>query len=126
MKAVFILLATIFASASARSAYILPAGAELLTNQIVTTFNCNGRPYGFYADVANDCAIFHVCYPINDATGSIIEEAQFSFICGNQTIFSQESLTCTFTDDAFPCDQAETLYDLSNADFGTIPEVDVE
>ncbi|KAG7161528.1 hypothetical protein Hamer_G025751 [Homarus americanus] len=36
------------------------------------------------------------------------------------TVFSQESLTPP--QEAFPCDQAETLYDLSNADFGKIPE----
>ena len=52
----------------------------------------------------------------------IIEEAQFSFICGNQTIFSQESLTCTHRDESYPCGEAEALYDLSNRDFGRIPD----
>lgn len=51
----------------------------------------------------------------------MVEEAQFSFICGNQTVFSQESLTCATPEAAFPCDQAESLYDFSNADFGKIP-----
>ncbi|XP_042858619.1 U-scoloptoxin(01)-Cw1a-like [Penaeus japonicus] len=121
MKAVFV-LALCIAAASARSAYQLPSGVELLRSQVITSFSCAGRPYGYFADVANDCAIFHVCYPVNDELGNIIEEAQFSFLCGNQTVFSQESLTCAHPEEAFPCDQAETLYDLSNADFGKIPE----
>ncbi|XP_045595618.1 U-scoloptoxin(01)-Cw1a isoform X2 [Procambarus clarkii] len=122
MKAVLTLLAACFVASSARSAYQLPANVELLKSQIITSFNCLGRPYGYYADVANDCAIFHVCYPVNDEIGNIVEEAQFSFICGNQTIFSQESLTCSTPQEAFPCAQAESLYDASNADFGRIPE----
>ncbi|XP_037786281.1 U-scoloptoxin(01)-Cw1a-like [Penaeus monodon] len=121
MKAVFV-LALCIATAAARSAYQLPSGVELLRSQVITSFSCAGRPYGYFADVANDCAIFHVCYPVNDELGNIIEEAQFSFLCGNQTVFSQESLTCAHPEEAFPCDQAETLYDLSNADFGKIPE----
>jgi len=122
MKAVVALLALLVAAASARSAYQLPSGVELLRSNIITSFSCAGRPYGYFADVANDCALFHVCYPVNDEVGNIIEEAQFTFMCGNQTVFSQESLTCCHPEEAFPCDQSESLYDLSNADFGRIPE----
>lgn len=46
----------------------------------------------------------------------------FSFFCPNQTVFNQESLTCTDAVDAFPCEQASTLYDLVNSEFGRIPE----
>jgi len=121
MKAIF-LLAVCIAAVSARQAYVLPSGVEFLRSQIITSFSCAGRPYGYFADVANDCALFHVCYPVNDEIGNIIEEAHFTFICGNQTVFSQDSLTCSSPEEAFPCDQAESLYDLSNADFGKIPE----
>ncbi|KAK3873907.1 hypothetical protein Pcinc_021114 [Petrolisthes cinctipes] len=125
MKPVFAVLlftSCLAAVVFARSAYQLPSGVELFRTQIITSFSCAGRPYGYYADVANDCAIFHVCYPVNDEVGNIIEEAQFSFMCGNQTIFNQESLTCARPEESYPCDQAENLYDLSNAEFGRIPE----
>ena len=48
----------------------------------------SGRPYGYYADVANECQIFHICYPVVYADG---EEEMFkwSFICPNGTIFDQ-------------------------------------
>ncbi|KAK8746223.1 hypothetical protein OTU49_017310 [Cherax quadricarinatus] len=122
MKVAFALLTTLFVAASCRSAYQLPAGVELFRSQVITSFSCAGRPYGYYADVANDCSIFHICYPINDEFGNILEDAQFSFICGNQTIFSQQSLTCATPEEAYPCNQAESLYESSNADFGKIPE----
>ncbi|KAK7067616.1 hypothetical protein SK128_008776 [Halocaridina rubra] len=123
MKAELALLIGCLAVAATRSAYQVPAGSEVITSQILTGFSCLGRPYGYYADVANNCHLFHVCYPVNDESGNIIEEAHFTFICGNQTVFSQDVLTCTHYDAAFPCDQAESLYDISNANFGKIPEI---
>ena len=44
--------------------------------------------YGYYADVANDCQLFHVCYPILYPGGGQ-EMVKWSFICPNQTIFDQ-------------------------------------
>ena len=51
-------------------------------------YKISGRPYGYYADVANECQIFHICYPVVYADG---EEEMFkwSFICPNGTIFDQ-------------------------------------
>ncbi|KAK8382440.1 hypothetical protein O3P69_015402 [Scylla paramamosain] len=117
-----LLLAACLVAVTARSGYELPYGVELLRTQIINTFSCAGRPYGYYADVDNDCTVFHVCYPVRDEQGNLLEEAHFSFMCGNQTIFSQDTLTCSSPEEAYPCDQAESLYDLSNADFGRIPE----
>ena len=57
-------------------------------------FSCEGREYGYYADVANSCQVFHICLPIEDDLGAIIETAHWSFICGNATVFDQETLTC--------------------------------
>ncbi|CAG0923581.1 unnamed protein product [Notodromas monacha] len=77
-----------------RMAYQLPDGSDLLLGaQLRTTFDCSGRIYGYYADVDNNCQIFHVCYPIPDGNGQIIETAQFSFLCPNTTLFSQDTLT---------------------------------
>ncbi|XP_045612064.1 U-scoloptoxin(01)-Cw1a-like [Procambarus clarkii] len=111
------------AAASARMAYQFSDGyLEVLGAEPARSFECAGRNYGYYADVPTDCRVFHVCLPISDDLGEVVETAQFSFFCGNQTVFSQESLTCSHPLEAFPCEQAETLYDLSNADFGKIPE----
>ncbi|XP_076039294.1 U-scoloptoxin(01)-Cw1a-like, partial [Oratosquilla oratoria] len=95
---------------------------EILGGEPAQSFTCEGRRWGYYADVANDCRVFHVCFPMNDEEGNLIELAHFSFFCGNQTVFSQESLTCAHPQDAFPCDQAESLFEISNADLGRIPE----
>lgn len=106
----------------ARMAYQLPAGSDLILGfQVATTFDCNNRIYGYYADVDNNCQIFHVCYPINDDVGNLSEMAHFTFMCPNQTAFSQDTLTCAHRDDAFPCNQAPSLYDVVNSEFGRIP-----
>ncbi|XP_018023120.1 U-scoloptoxin(01)-Cw1a-like [Hyalella azteca] len=117
------MLAMLAATVSARMAYELSAGYDtVLSAPLQTTFSCDDLPYGYYADTDNNCEVFHVCLPIADEIGALVETAHFSFICGNETVFSQDSLTCTYRDEAFPCDQARTLYDLSNAEFGRIPE----
>ncbi|KAK4313398.1 hypothetical protein Pmani_015252 [Petrolisthes manimaculis] len=116
-------LASLVSVVAARMAYQLPADAEfLLSAPIQTTFSCEDLPYGYYADVDNDCHLFHVCFPVADEIGALVETAHFTFVCGNKTIFSQESLTCAHVEYAFPCDQARTLYELSNAEFFRIPD----
>ncbi|XP_047490361.1 U-scoloptoxin(01)-Er1a-like [Penaeus chinensis] len=116
-------LLCLVAAVSARMAYQLPADAvALVRNSVREVFSCQNRAFGYYADVANDCRIFHVCQPIADEQGQELEMAHFSFICGNQTVFNQEALTCTHPEDAFPCEQAETLFDITNSEFFRIPE----
>lgn len=111
------------AVASARMAYQLPDGFfNILGGDPQRVFTCDDRSFGYYADVANGCRIFHVCEPIIDGEGGFLEMAHYSFICGNQTVFSQESLTCAHPEDSFPCEEAEGLYQNSNADFGKIPD----
>ncbi|KAK7084001.1 hypothetical protein SK128_025754, partial [Halocaridina rubra] len=108
---------------SARMAYQLPADFEfIMSAPLQTTFTCEDLPYGYYADVDNNCELFHVCLPIADDIGALVETAHFTFVCGNQTVFSQESLTCAHQEEAFPCSEARTLFELSNADFGRIPD----
>ncbi|XP_045598487.2 U-scoloptoxin(01)-Cw1a-like [Procambarus clarkii] len=119
-----VILFAVASVVAARMAYQLPDGfLEILGGDPKQVFSCENRPYGYYADVANDCRIFHICHPeLDELTGGILRQDHFSFICGNQTVFSQESLTCAHLEEASPCDQAESLYDISNADFGKIPE----
>ena len=116
-------LLSLVALVLARSAYELPADSELLLSApLQTTFSCDGRSYGYYADQDNNCEVFHVCLPITDDVGNALETAHFSFVCGNATVFSQESLTCATPEEAFPCEEAATLYDIVNSEFGRIPE----
>merc|ERR1719431_72740 len=42
----------------------LVADSNSIRENIVDKFTCEGRAYGYYADVANDCQLFHVCYPV--------------------------------------------------------------
>jgi len=109
--------------ASGQLAYVFPAEAETrLSAPLQNSFSCENLNYGYYADTDNNCEVFHVCLPVTDDAGALLQTTQFSFICGNGTVFSQESLTCVHTDDALPCVDARNLYDSSNAQFGVIPE----
>ncbi|XP_071552752.1 U-scoloptoxin(01)-Er1a-like [Panulirus ornatus] len=121
---VAVALICLAAVASARMAYELPDGYLAILGQDPSrAFDCADRAYGYYADPSNGCRIFHVCEPVYDEDGlTVVRVDQYTFLCGNQTIFSQESLTCAHPEDAYPCDQAESLYVSSNADFGKIPE----
>eukprot|EP00094_Tigriopus_californicus_P009144 TCALIF_08815-PA protein Name:"Protein of unknown function" AED:0.08 eAED:0.08 QI:13/1/0.5/1/0/0/2/122/176 len=100
-------------------AFNLPADAEtLLAQPLALDFTCEARDYGYYADVSNNCQIFHICLPIEDDAGAILETAQWSFICGNGTVFDQQTLTCNYEEDSFPCAESESLY--GAVEFGKI------
>ncbi|KAL7637569.1 UNVERIFIED_CONTAM: hypothetical protein RMT77_012297 [Armadillidium vulgare] len=122
MVRIIVALLAVCSVAFARMAYQLPPGSEtiLRTATFTESFSCDGLPYGYYADDANNCEIFHICYPINDEEGNLLETAQFSFVCPNQTIFNQESLTCVLEGEAVPCGEARSLFESSNAGFGVI------
>ncbi|MPC76319.1 hypothetical protein E2C01_070729 [Portunus trituberculatus] len=47
---------------------------------IQRVFDCAELPYGYYADEANGCAIFHVCLPYINFIEVITRH--FSFFCG--------------------------------------------
>jgi len=93
---------------------------EILSAPVAEEFSCEARPYGYYADVANNCEVFHICLPYEDAGGNVIDYAQWSFVCGNQTIFDQQTLTCNYPTDAFPCEEAETLF--GAVEFGRVED----
>ncbi|XP_067139173.1 protein starmaker-like [Centruroides vittatus] len=87
----------------------LPAGAGNLFVEIDTTFSCDGKVYGYYADVYNDCKIYHVCHPTFSQTGSRIA-LQYSFMCPEHTIFDQKTLICARPSVAVTCDSAADFY----------------
>ncbi|GFU29278.1 chitin-binding type-2 domain-containing protein [Nephila pilipes] len=107
------------ASRSKRAAYELPDGAELIVGAVRTTFVCNND--GYYADMDNNCQIFHICQTASHADGTS-EMLQWSFFCGNQTVFNQFSFTCSSPEDAVPCGSSGDFFYL-NANLGAGPNV---
>ncbi|XP_059062581.1 uncharacterized protein LOC131855343 [Achroia grisella] len=96
----------------------LPANATSIRENITDTFSCENRTYGYYADVDNDCQVFHVCLPSQAPSGRNVTY-RWSFICPNETIFNQEVLVCTRPRDAVPCEDAPMYYDV-NMEFGKV------
>jgi len=105
-----------------RTSYQLSDGYDTIVPNLVEEFSCDGRPYGYYADVANDCQLFHVCVPVAGADGETLETNQYSFLCNNQTIFDQVSFTCNYPVDALPCEDAESMYAVRNSEFFVVPD----
>ncbi|XP_076062089.1 uncharacterized protein LOC143037553 [Oratosquilla oratoria] len=98
----------------------LIANATLIREDIIDGFECTGRGYGYYADPLNDCQIFHVCldyheiFPQNFTRPYVI---QYSFICPQHTIFTQDAMVCAWEESAVPCSHAEELYRLNERFF---------
>ncbi|KAH9368613.1 hypothetical protein HPB48_004632 [Haemaphysalis longicornis] len=74
-----------------------------------SNFSCDGRPYGYYADVELECAYFHVCTVKPGADGWRVFVAN-SFRCEEDHVFDQEQFECRERDEALPCSQAEAYY----------------
>ncbi|XP_003747791.1 uncharacterized protein LOC100903811 [Galendromus occidentalis] len=101
----------VFHAVVGQKALSLPDGAELLIGNLYTSFRCPNQ-YGYFADAEMDCKVFHVCNPVAHPNG-LQEVQQFSFLCGNQTIFDQLSLSCAYPEDAIPCQTARTFFYLN-------------
>ncbi|XP_055934108.1 U-scoloptoxin(01)-Er1a-like isoform X1 [Argiope bruennichi] len=90
-----------------REAYDLPDGINLLLNaDLRSTFTCQGD--GYYADVDNNCQIFHVCHGHEEG-----KLRQWSFACGNQTMFNQLTFTCSYPEESIPCNKAPDFFYLN-------------
>lgn len=72
------------------STLTLPSNATSIRADITDSFSCDDKVYGYYADVENDCQIFHVCLPVTYADGKE-NTFRWSFICPEETVFSQVS-----------------------------------
>lgn len=73
------------------SSLTLPSNATSIRADITDGFSCENKTYGYYADVDNDCQIFHVCLPVTYADGKE-NTFRWSFICPEETIFSQVNI----------------------------------
>jgi len=106
----------------------LPADSRSIRDQLVDEFSCEGRPYGYYADIANECQVFHICQPVTYADGET-ETFKWSMICPEQTVFDQSTLVCAFPLDAIPCEESEAFMDgptSINARFGVVDDLGSE
>ncbi|XP_063631573.1 uncharacterized protein LOC134802791 [Cydia splendana] len=90
----------------------LPANASSIRENITDTFSCENRTYGYYADVDNECQVFHVCLPSQTPSGRSVTY-RWSFICPNETVFNQEVLVCTRPRDAIDCEDSPNYYYLN-------------
>jgi len=101
-----------------RTAYEFADGIDFILGNYQTTFSCEGLRYGYYADVDNQCQIFHICLPVEHADGKA-ETFHWSFFCGNQTVFNQLTLTCAHPEEAVPCENAREFFYV-NDNFGIV------
>ncbi|EDV50757.1 titin [Drosophila erecta] len=105
------------AEAASLGTLTLPSNATSIRSDITDNFSCANKTYGYYADVENDCQIFHVCLPVTYADGRE-NTFRWSFICPEETIFSQESFTCMRREDmTIECEDSSRYYEL-NGNFG--------
>merc|ERR1711934_590617 len=88
----------------------LVIGQDLVELPADLTFSCDGRAYGYYADTATNCQVFHICLGDGDI--------KWSFLCPNQTIFNQQYFVCDYAINV-ECDSAESFYSL-NSNFGQV------
>ena len=88
-------LRTLFLSISGEPEVDYPIFAEAPE----TSFTCDDKSDGMYADVEARCQVWHQCFA----------GRTWAFLCPNGTIFNQEIFTCVWWFD-FDCSTAEGLY----------------
>lgn len=93
--------------------YLLAASSRnvLRTKKVNNELVCS-EP-GLFADVNNNCEIFHMCHLTERADGSGFDLRQYSFFCGSTTIFDQYTLTCQLPEKAIPCEYAPEFYSIN-------------
>lgn len=96
----------------------LPVGStKILGDKIDTSFDCTGRSYGYYADVKNQCKIYHVCSPKTDEFGVRFYE-HFSFVCAEGLVFDQRKITCVPNKEAsHECSDSERYFEKTSEQF---------
>ncbi|KAK8727081.1 hypothetical protein OTU49_009930, partial [Cherax quadricarinatus] len=68
-----------------------------------TSFSCEGRLPGYYADTETRCQAFHIC--------NVVEIK--SFLCPNGSIFNQQHFTCEWWS-SVQCETSPDFYSLNN------------
>ena len=62
-----------------------------------------------------------LCLPTENEAGEIVEYRQWTFLCSNGTMFDQQTLSCNFPSDSYPCELSEDLY--NTVEFGVADDV---
>ena len=84
MKVVYPIFSLLILSVTSQDfgGYEFAAEAEsLLIQPLVKSFSCEGRDYGYYADVANNCQVFHICWPKMNELGMLAINIFSSLFC---------------------------------------------
>lgn len=86
-----------------------------------STFTCEGRVTGYYADVKLNCRVYHFCTQLEGPGEAAVQRV--SYMCLEGSIFDQKDLNCVRIEDLkIPCDRAEAEYESSNKQFDTRDE----
>ena len=91
--------------------YLLPTDAvNFLDSPLKTQFRCVKT--GYFADIDNNCQMYHVCVVQRKPTGHQVIR-QYSFVCGNNTLFNQLTMTCDDPQESLPCEDAPRYYNMN-------------
>lgn len=89
---------------------------EFTSQQNTSTFTCNGKVTGYYADVKLQCRVYHFCTQLEGLEGDTYQ--RMSYLCLEDSFFDQKDLNCVKRADMkVPCDKAEAEYERSNKQF---------
>ncbi|CAL8082930.1 unnamed protein product [Orchesella dallaii] len=86
-----------------------------------TSFTCEGRAPGFYADVEAGCQVFHRCTDDPWYTGQV-RVIMDSFLCPNGSLFNQQILSCDWWGNT-DCNGSAEFYEI-NQQLGQLEETD--
>ena len=85
------------------------------TNSNASSFSCYNRRYGYYADIAKKCLMFHLCYPVQEPTTGLLIFQRFSFVCSDNAVFDQQHLVCVDNETlSYPCSESHNYFTESN------------
>ncbi|XP_063588651.1 uncharacterized protein LOC134765791 [Penaeus indicus] len=93
--------------------------------EMCTCLGSKESKYGYYGDVDNECQVFHVCLPLQQlypANFTAPVTYQFSFICPEQTVFTQDAMVCAWKSEALPCEASPELYWMNDNFFREVPK----
>ena len=85
-----------------------------------TNFSCYGRPFGQYADIDEECRVFHLCHPyLNFTTGRLIYQ-RVSYVCGNNYVYDSRFFICIDRNTpGFRCNESPLQHLISNHNYLT-------
>ena len=80
-----------------------------------STFSCLNRQYGYHADLATKCSVFHLCYPVVAPLFGEVTVQQLTFVCPNGSVFDQQEHVCAEVDPLRQsCSESHNYYTESN------------